>query len=154
MYSVYEAAPTQTYNKYIYVCLVARLDGGFIIMVTSIWDMWLKWKTMGSGICTSLYFFKCACAASHAIHTYIHIHGRQNAYVYMYVYVFGVYLSLLLFCAPDDIEVIFFEEKDDDGMHPAQPWVAKGRFGPNDVHHQVCSLGPLLGTQCEMSRRL
>ena len=40
-------------------------------------------------------------------------------------------------CWTDDIEVIFFEEKHDNGMHPVQPWVAKGRFGPNDVHHQV-----------------
>ena len=22
-------------------------------------------------------------------------------------------------------------------MNPLQPWQAKGRFGPNDVHHQV-----------------
>ena len=35
----------------------------------------------------------------------------------------------------DDIEVIFYEDKND-AMN-VQPWMAKGRFGPNDVHHQV-----------------
>ena len=38
---------------------------------------------------------------------------------------------------PDDIEVIFYEDKND-GMN-VQPWMAKGRFGPNDVHHQVAN---------------
>ena len=37
----------------------------------------------------------------------------------------------------DDIEVIFYEERHDSALHPVQPWTAKGRFGPNDVHHQV-----------------
>ena len=36
----------------------------------------------------------------------------------------------------DDIEIIFYEEKQDTALHPVQPWSAKGRFGPNDVHHQ------------------
>ena len=40
--------------------------------------------------------------------------------------------------ATDDIEIIFYEEKQDSGLHSGavQPWSAKGRFGPNDVHHQ------------------
>lgn len=36
----------------------------------------------------------------------------------------------------NDIEVIFYEERHDSTLHPVQPWTAKGRFGPNDVHHQ------------------
>ena len=36
----------------------------------------------------------------------------------------------------DDIEVLFYEEKNDTALNPVQPWSAKGRFGPNDVHHQ------------------
>ena len=36
----------------------------------------------------------------------------------------------------DDIEIIFYEEKQDSAIHAVQPWSAKGRFGPNDVHHQ------------------
>ena len=44
-------------------------------------------------------------------------------------------LSLLPFLI-DDIEVLFYEEKNDNSLNPVQPWSAKGRFGPNDVHHQ------------------
>jgi ankyrin repeat protein len=36
----------------------------------------------------------------------------------------------------NDIEVVFYEERHDSSLHPVQPWTAKGRFGPNDVHHQ------------------
>ena len=37
----------------------------------------------------------------------------------------------------DDIEIIFYEDKADSSMQSSvQPWTAKGRFGPNDVHHQ------------------
>jgi nuclear factor NF-kappa-B p105 subunit len=36
----------------------------------------------------------------------------------------------------NDIEVLFYEERHDSALHPVQPWTAKGRFGPNDVHHQ------------------
>ena len=39
--------------------------------------------------------------------------------------------------SPDDIEVVFYEDRHDSALHPVQPWTAKGRFGPNDVHHQV-----------------
>ena len=55
---------------------------------------------------------------------------------------FFLSLSLALFpssLAPplsDDIEVLFYEEKNDNSINPVQPWSAKGRFGPNDVHHQ------------------
>ena len=42
------------------------------------------------------------------------------------------------FSLVDDIEVIFYEDKPDStGGMQLQPWMAKGRFGPNDVHHQV-----------------
>lgn len=38
----------------------------------------------------------------------------------------------------DDIEVVFYEDKQETtGGMQLQPWMAKGRFGPNDVHHQV-----------------
>ncbi len=37
---------------------------------------------------------------------------------------------------PDDVEVVFYEERGDGSSNPVQPWSAKGRFGPNDVHHQ------------------
>ena len=43
---------------------------------------------------------------------------------------------------PDDIEVILYEDKQENsasGMN-LNPWLAKGRFGPNDVHHQVSPL--------------
>jgi hypothetical protein len=45
-------------------------------------------------------------------------------------------LSLPLSLSTDDIEVLFYEEKNDNSLNPVQPWSAKGRFGPNDVHHQ------------------
>lgn len=39
----------------------------------------------------------------------------------------------------DDIEVILYEDKQENSPSSVnlQPWSAKGRFGPNDVHHQV-----------------
>ena len=47
------------------------------------------------------------------------------------------FLSLSLpLPSSDDIEVLFYEEKNDNSLNPVQPWSAKGRFGPNDVHHQ------------------
>eukprot|EP00731_Ephydatia_muelleri_P012361 Em0006g1255a len=37
----------------------------------------------------------------------------------------------------NDIEVVFFEDRvENGGPQSVQPWTAKGRFGPNDVHHQ------------------
>ncbi len=40
----------------------------------------------------------------------------------------------------DDIEVVLYEDKQENSGSAVniQPWSAKGRFGPNDVHHQVC----------------
>ena len=41
------------------------------------------------------------------------------------------------FVSLDDIEIIFYEEKSEASLQTSvQPWSAKGRFGPNDVHHQ------------------
>lgn len=39
----------------------------------------------------------------------------------------------------DDIEVLLYEDKQENSASTVnlQPWSAKGRFGPNDVHHQV-----------------
>ena len=39
----------------------------------------------------------------------------------------------------DDIEVVLYEDKQENSGNAVnmQPWSAKGRFGPNDVHHQV-----------------
>lgn len=38
----------------------------------------------------------------------------------------------------DDIEVIFYEDKVESSLQSSggPAWSAKGRFGPNDVHHQ------------------
>ena len=54
---------------------------------------------------------------------------------FLIMYCTNVCMMCVLF--PDDIEVIFYEDKND-GMN-VQPWMAKGRFGPNDVHHQVAN---------------
>ena len=51
------------------------------------------------------------------------------------LYLCGLF-NLFTSASSDDIEVIFYEDKPDQGMN-VQPWMAKGRFGPNDVHHQV-----------------
>ena len=55
----------------------------------------------------------------------------------MYFLQYWIFSICLYFLRTDDIEVLFYEERHDSGMNPLQPWQAKGRFGPNDVHHQV-----------------
>lgn len=66
----------------------------------------------------------------------------------LYIVCLMVFILLLLmerlwdgilsqFVSLDDIEIIFYEEKSEASLQTSvQPWSAKGRFGPNDVHHQ------------------